>query len=45
VLLLPAAVAVPALVELSVVAAVWLAPHTCDLIWWREARAQLEQLE
>jgi low temperature requirement protein LtrA len=39
VLLLPAAVAVPALVALALVAAVWLALHTYELIWWREARA------
>jgi len=39
-LLLPVAVAVPALVALALVAAVWAALHAYELIWWREARAQ-----
>jgi low temperature requirement protein LtrA len=38
--LVPIALTVPALVALSLVAAVWLALHAYELIWWREARAQ-----
>jgi low temperature requirement protein LtrA len=38
--LLPAAVAIPALAALGLVAAVFVALHTYELIWWREARAQ-----
>jgi low temperature requirement protein LtrA len=38
--LIPVATAVPALVALSLVAAVWVALHAYELIWWREARAQ-----
>jgi low temperature requirement protein LtrA len=38
--LLPVALMVPALVALSLVAAVWVALHSYELIWWREARAQ-----
>jgi low temperature requirement protein LtrA len=38
--LLPVATAVPALVALALVTAVWLALHTYELVWWREARAE-----
>jgi low temperature requirement protein LtrA len=38
--LVPVARAVPALVALSLVAAVWVALHAYELIWWREVRAQ-----
>jgi low temperature requirement protein LtrA len=38
--LVPVALTVPALVALSLVAAVWLALHAYELIWWREARSQ-----
>jgi uncharacterized membrane protein len=38
--LMPVALVVPALVALSLVAAVWLVLHAYELIWWREARAQ-----
>jgi low temperature requirement protein LtrA len=38
--LLPAALTVPALVALSLVAAVWIALHAYELIWWRAARAE-----
>ena len=31
---------VPALVALALVAAVWVALHAYELIWWREARAE-----
>jgi low temperature requirement protein LtrA len=40
-LLLPVATVVPALVALALVAGVWVALHAYELIWWREARAQL----
>lgn len=36
----PVALAVPALVTVALVAAVWVALHAYELIWWREARAQ-----
>jgi low temperature requirement protein LtrA len=39
-LVLPFATAVPALVALALVTAVWLALHTYELVWWREARAE-----
>jgi low temperature requirement protein LtrA len=39
-LLLPLATAVPALAALALVTAVWLALHTYELVWWREARAE-----
>jgi low temperature requirement protein LtrA len=39
-LLLPVALAVPAVVALALVTGVWLALHAYELIWWREARAQ-----
>jgi low temperature requirement protein LtrA len=37
--LVPVAVAVPALVTLALVAAIWVGLHAYELIWWREARA------
>jgi low temperature requirement protein LtrA len=39
-LLLPAATAVPALAAIAIVAAVWVALHAYELLWWREERAQ-----
>jgi low temperature requirement protein LtrA len=39
-LLLPLATVVPALVALALVTALWLALHTYELVWWREARAE-----
>src|SRR5207245_11669765 len=39
-LLLPVALVVPALVALALLAAVWLALHAYEIIWWREARAR-----
>jgi len=39
-LLIPLAMAVPALAALALVTAVWLALHTYELVWWREARAE-----
>jgi len=38
--LLPLATAIPALAALSLVAAVWVALHAYELIWWREVRAE-----
>jgi low temperature requirement protein LtrA len=43
-LLWPVAVVVPALVALALVAAVWVALHAYEIIWWREARAQTRAL-
>jgi len=43
-LLFPVAVVVPALVALALVAAVWVALHAYEIIWWREARAQARAL-
>jgi len=39
-LVLPLATTIPALAALALVTAVWLALHTYELVWWREARAQ-----
>jgi low temperature requirement protein LtrA len=39
-LLFPVAIVAPALVALTLVAAVWVTLHAYELIWWREARAQ-----
>jgi low temperature requirement protein LtrA len=39
-LLLPLATMVPALAALALVTAVWVALHTYELVWWREARAE-----
>jgi low temperature requirement protein LtrA len=44
VLLLPVAPAVPALVALALVAAVWVALHIYELVWWRDARAESRSL-
>jgi low temperature requirement protein LtrA len=43
-LLWPVALAVPALVTLTLVAVVWVALHAYEFIWWREARAQTRAL-
>ena len=43
-LLLPLALVLPALAALTLVAAVWVALHTYEIIWWREARAQTRAL-
>jgi low temperature requirement protein LtrA len=42
--LLPVALVVPALVALTLVAAVWVALHAYEIIWWREARARTRAL-
>jgi len=39
-LLIPAAIAVPALAAVGLVAAVWIGLHAYELVWWREERAQ-----
>jgi low temperature requirement protein LtrA len=44
VLILPLATAIPALAALTIVTAVWLALHTYELVWWREARAESRSL-
>jgi hypothetical protein len=31
---------VPALAALALVTAVWIALHTYELVWWREARRE-----
>jgi low temperature requirement protein LtrA len=43
-LLLPVATVVPALAALALVTAAWLALHTYELVWWREARAESRSL-
>ena len=43
-LLLPVALAVPALVALALTAAVWVMLHAYEIIWWREARARTRAL-
>ena len=42
--LFPVALAVPALVALTLIATVWVAFHTYELIWWRDARAETRAL-
>jgi low temperature requirement protein LtrA len=42
--LFPVALSVPGLVALSLVALVWVALHTYELVWWREARTQARAL-
>ena len=43
-LLLPVAMVVPALLALALVAAVWVALHAYEIVWWREARAEARAL-
>jgi low temperature requirement protein LtrA len=42
--LFPVALAVPALVGLALVAAIWFCLHAYEIIWWREARAEARAL-
>jgi low temperature requirement protein LtrA len=42
--LLPVATMVPALAALALVTAVWVALHTYELVWWREARRESRQV-
>ena len=42
--LFPVALAVSALTALALVAAVWVALHAYEIIWWREARAEARAL-
>ena len=39
-LALPLATMIPGLAALALVTAIWLALHTYELVWWREARAE-----
>jgi hypothetical protein len=39
-ILLPIATMIPALAALALVMIVWLALHTYELVWWKEARAE-----
>jgi low temperature requirement protein LtrA len=41
---LPVATVIPALAALALVAFVWVALHTYELVWWREARAESRSL-
>jgi low temperature requirement protein LtrA len=43
--LVPVALVAPAIVALSLVAAVWVSLHAYELIWWREARAEVRASE
>jgi low temperature requirement protein LtrA len=43
-LLFPLALVAPAIVALAVVAAVWVALHAYEIIWWREDRARTRAL-
>jgi low temperature requirement protein LtrA len=38
--LFPVSLVVPAIVALSLLAAVWISLHAYELIWWRESRAE-----
>jgi low temperature requirement protein LtrA len=40
----PIALAVPALAALGLIAAVWVAFHAYEIVWWREARADARAL-
>ena len=42
--LTPVTLAVPALAALALVAAVWVALHVYEIIWWRDARARTRAL-
>jgi low temperature requirement protein LtrA len=43
-LLFPVALVVPALAAVALVAVVWVALHTYEFVWWREARAETRAL-
>jgi low temperature requirement protein LtrA len=43
-LLVPIALVVPALAALALVAAVWVALHVYEIVWWRDERAQARAL-
>jgi low temperature requirement protein LtrA len=43
-LLFPVALVVPAMFPLALIAAVWVALHAYELVWWRDARAQARAL-
>jgi low temperature requirement protein LtrA len=44
VIVLPLATMIPALAALALVTGIWLALHTYELVWWREARAESRSL-
>jgi hypothetical protein len=39
-IMVPAAIAVPALATIALGATVWIGLHAYELIWWREERAR-----
>jgi low temperature requirement protein LtrA len=41
----PIALAVPALVTVALIAAVWVSLHAYELIWWRDARAKRRAMQ
>jgi low temperature requirement protein LtrA len=41
--LIPVALTVPAIATLAALTVVWIALHAYELIWWREARAEVRQ--
>jgi len=43
VLLIPVALTAPAIAALAALTAVWIALHAYELIWWREARAEVRE--
>ena len=43
VLLIPLTMTVPALAALAALTVVWIALHAYELIWWREARAEVRE--
>ena len=43
-LVLPLAMAVPALAALAIVTGIWVALHAYELVWWRQARAEARSL-
>ena len=43
ILLIPVAMTVPAIGALATLAAVWIALHTYELIWWRAERAEVRE--
>jgi hypothetical protein len=42
-LLIPVALTAPAIAALAALTAVWVALHAYELIWWREARAEVRE--
>jgi low temperature requirement protein LtrA len=44
IVLFPIALVTPAIAALAIVAATWIALHTYEIIWWRDARTQTRAL-